>query len=65
MTSARQRDSSRMRGVDVLLRSIDAKGNGFVVGAVAEDGRVVPFALLRLRLGQSRRVTAPQPGRNR
>lgn len=36
--------------LESLLAGIQAKGNGFVVGTVAEDGRVVPFALLRVRL---------------
>ena len=37
-----------------LLAGVQAKGNGFVVGTVAEDGRVVPFALLRVCLEQPR-----------
>lgn len=40
--------------LECLLAGVQAKGNGFAVGTVAEDGRVVPFALLRVRLGQPR-----------
>ena len=39
--------------LEYLLPGIQAKGNGFVVGTLTADGRVVPFALLRVHFGQS------------
>jgi hypothetical protein len=45
---------SDQQNLEYLLSGVQAKGNGFIVGTVAEDGRVVPFALLRVRLGQRR-----------
>lgn len=41
--------------LESLLAEVQAKGNGFVVGTVAEDGRVVPFTLLRVRPPRERR----------
>ena len=45
---------SEPQALECLLAGVQAKGNGFVVGTVAEDGRVIPFALLRVRLGPPR-----------
>jgi hypothetical protein len=33
---------------------LHAKGNGMVIGTVAEDGRVIPFVMLRVRLAVRR-----------
>jgi len=47
-------------GVEGLLRGVQAKGNGFAVGSIAEDGRVVAFALLRVRFGYQREFSSPR-----
>jgi len=49
------------QNLECLLTRVQAKGNGFIVGGVAEGGRVVPFALLRVRLGQTRGKHADLP----
>ena len=46
-----------VRRLESLLPGIRAKGNGMVLGAVAEEGRVVPFMLVRVRLGHLTRQT--------
>lgn len=53
MSGARDR-SEIVRCLESLLPGIHAKGNGMVLGATAEDGRAIPFELLRVRLGHPR-----------
>lgn len=43
-----------VRCLESLLPGVQAKGNGMVFGATAEDGRAIPFELLRVRLGHPR-----------
>jgi hypothetical protein len=43
-----------------LLPGVQAKGNGFVVGTVTEDGRVVPFSILPVVFGRARRDEKPR-----
>jgi hypothetical protein len=43
-----------VRCLEALLPGVQAKGNGMVLGAASEDGRAIPFELLRTRLGHPR-----------
>ena len=52
---SRARDRAQVvRCLESLLPGVEAKGNGMVLGAGAEDGRAIPFELLRVRLGHRR-----------
>ena len=53
MSRARNR-AEILRCLESLLPGLHAKGNGMVLGAAAEDGRAIPFELLRVRLGHPR-----------
>jgi hypothetical protein len=43
-----------VRSLEAQLPGVRVKGNGMVLGAAAEDGRAIPFELLRVRLGHPR-----------
>jgi hypothetical protein len=46
-------------GLEWLLPGVRAKGNGLIVVRAAEDGRLVPFERLRVRLRQPRDSRLP------